>query len=183
MQHGAVICQFHPHYTFLTLNCVGLHQAYIFFFLCLHSYTKSTYSVRYNTYSSSCTHSPKPAIQIFKHNVSLFFKQPIKQLILPLFKFPFSSSDTPLQYTSNQSLMAPPGFISKLQKPYFTANQTLIEHMAHSDMNQPFNSSKTELTGNIFCQTAQHNSIESHEEKAENYCVTLYLDSLPTVSL
>lgn len=49
--------------------------------------------------------------------------------------------------------MGPAGLNSKLQKQYFTANHTLMEQMARSDIKQAFNGSKTELTqaGGIFC--------------------------------
>lgn len=53
----------------------------------------------------------------------------------------------------------PPGLNSKLQKQYFTANHTLMEQMACSEIKQAFNSSKTKLTetrGIFWSQGFQH---------------------------
>lgn len=49
--------------------------------------------------------------------------------------------------------MGPTGLNSTLQKQYFTANHTLMEQMARSDIKQPFCGSKTKLTdaGGMIC--------------------------------
>lgn len=69
----------------------------------------------------------------------------------------------------------PPGLNSKLQKQYFTANHTLMEQMACSEI-QPFNSSKTELTeaGGIFCMkwpAQQHRKSQYMEVQKYMYCI------------
>lgn len=58
---------------------------------------------------------------------------------------------TSLYETSHNSAMT--GLISMLQKLDFTASHTLREQMAHSEVKQPFISSKTKLTeaGGIIC--------------------------------
>lgn len=73
-----------------------------------------------------------------------------------LFNFPFSTFENTTvvnQQSRFNGSAYPPGLNSKLQKQRFTANHTLMEQMAHSEIKQPFHSSKTELTeaGGIFC--------------------------------
>lgn len=63
------------------------------------------------------------------------------------------------------------GLNSKLQKQYFTANHTLMEQMAHSEIKQPFHSSKTELTEaeGIFCMKWPAQQHRKSQRKVRNH--------------